>query len=42
MINPVLSEDTTALFSAYDPVDILVGIPSFRNAKTIGHVVRAA
>jgi glucosylglycerate synthase len=42
MTSPVLSEDTTALFSAYEPVDILVGIPSFRNAKTIGHVIRAA
>ncbi|MGZ5480282.1 MAG: glycosyltransferase, partial [Candidatus Aminicenantales bacterium] len=24
-----------------DAVDILVGVPSFNNAKTIGHVVRA-
>src|SRR5574341_1185526 len=42
MSNPVLSEDTRTLFSAYEPIDILVGIPSFRNAKTIGHVIRAA
>ena len=28
-------------FAGLDAVDILVGIPSFNNAKTIGHVVRA-
>jgi glycosyltransferase involved in cell wall biosynthesis len=30
-----------APFAGLDAVDILVGIPSFNNAKTIGHVVRA-
>ncbi|HMA53957.1 MAG TPA: glycosyltransferase, partial [Acidobacteriota bacterium] len=28
-------------FAGLDAVDILIGIPSFNNAKTIGHVVRA-
>ncbi len=28
-------------FAGLDAVDILVGIPSFNNARTIGHVVRA-
>ena len=28
-------------FAGLDSVDILVGIPSFNNARTIGHVVRA-
>src|SRR5262249_10853914 len=37
----VLSESAADLFSAYDKVDVLVGIPSFKNAKTIGHVIRA-
>jgi glycosyltransferase involved in cell wall biosynthesis len=31
----------TDQFAGLDAVDILVGIPSFNNAKTIGHVVRA-
>ncbi len=29
------------VFADLDEVDILIGIPSFNNAKTIGHVVRA-
>ncbi|HKF00221.1 MAG TPA: glycosyl transferase family 2 [Actinomycetes bacterium] len=37
----VLSEDAAELFSIYDAVDVVIGIPSFKNAKTIGHVVRA-
>src|SRR6266516_352782 len=38
----VLSEqDAIDLLSTRDPVDVLIGIPSFKNAKTIGHVVRA-
>lgn len=41
MYPTILSEDAADLFSAYDSVDVLVGIPSFKNAKTIGHVVRA-
>lgn len=41
MTEPVLSEDAADLFSAYDGVDVLIGIPSFKNAKTIGHVIRA-
>lgn len=41
MTEAVLSEDAADLFSAYDGVDVLVGIPSYKNAKTIGHVIRA-
>jgi glycosyltransferase involved in cell wall biosynthesis len=37
----VLTEDGSELFGGYDSVDILVGIPSYQNGKTIGHVVRA-
>lgn len=38
----VLSEqDAIEMLSTRDPVDVLIGIPSFQNAKTIGHVVRA-
>ncbi len=32
----------TARLVELGPVDVLVGIPSFNNARTIGHVVRAA
>jgi glucosylglycerate synthase len=41
MYPSVLSEPAADLFSAYDKVDVLVGVPSFKNAKTIGHVIRA-
>lgn len=37
----VFTDDAADLFSSYDSVDLLIGIPSFQNAKTIGHVVRA-
>jgi glucosylglycerate synthase len=37
----VLSDDAAALLDGDRPVDVLVGIPSFQNARTIGHVVRA-
>jgi glucosylglycerate synthase len=40
-LSEVLTEDPDKLFEAYDTVDVLVGIPSFQNATTIGHVVRA-
>ncbi|GBE06127.1 MAG TPA: glycosyltransferase [Nitrospirae bacterium] len=36
-----VSEDIQGLLSGISEADILVGIPSFNNAKTIGHVVRA-
>jgi hypothetical protein len=36
-----LTEDTEALLEAIGKADILVGIPSFNNAATVGHVVRA-
>src|SRR6266511_3487385 len=36
-----MREEGGKLFDAYDTVDVLVGIPSFQNAATIGHVVRA-
>jgi glycosyltransferase involved in cell wall biosynthesis len=37
----VLTEDAAALLDEDDAVDVLIGIPSFQNARTIGHVVRA-
>ncbi len=37
----VLGADAAALLEGDRPVDVLVGIPSFQNARTIGHVVRA-
>jgi hypothetical protein len=37
----VVSHDAAALLDGDRPVDVLVGIPSFQNARTIGHVVRA-
>lgn len=36
-----LSENTKEKLSEIKKADILVGIPSYNNAKTIGHVVRA-
>ncbi len=38
---PELSADVRARLETIGAVDILVGIPSFNNARTIGHVVRA-
>jgi hypothetical protein len=38
----VLSEDAAAVLDGDESFDILVGIPSFQNARTIAHVVRAA
>jgi glucosylglycerate synthase len=37
----VFTGDAADLFRTYDSVDLLIGIPSYQNAKTIGHVVRA-
>jgi hypothetical protein len=37
-LTPAIRDEIARLGSA----DIMVGIPSFRNAATIGHVVRAA
>jgi len=37
----VLSDDAAVLLDGDRPVDVLVGIPSYQNARTIGHVVRA-
>ena len=37
----VFTDAAADLFRSYDSVDLLIGIPSFHNAKTIGHVVRA-
>ena len=39
--SPDTAGNGTAVSTGPDEVDILVGIPSFNNAKTIGHVVRA-
>jgi glucosylglycerate synthase len=41
MHSVVLRKDIQAKTAEIGPADILVGIPSFNNAKTIGHVVRA-
>ena len=38
----MLSEDTWKRLQEIGQADILVGIPSYNNAQTIGHVVRAA
>src|SRR6266498_3814503 len=37
----VFTDDAADLFRTYDSVDLLIGIPSYQNAKTIGHVGRA-
>jgi len=37
----MFNEDAVNLLRSYDTVDLLVGIPSYQNANTIGHVVRA-
>lgn len=39
---PRLAPDVEARLSELGAVDVLVGIPSYNNARTIGHVVRAA
>ena len=36
-----LTAETEDLLEAVRSADILVGIPSFNNARTVGHVVRA-
>ena len=41
MENVGSTEGTTAHMNAIENADILVGIPSYNNARTIGHVVRA-
>jgi len=38
----VLREDVCRQIEEIGAADVLVGIPSFNNARTIGHVVRAA
>lgn len=38
---PLLNDDVQAQVSRIGSADLLVGIPSFNNASTIGHVVRA-
>ncbi|MBK9966914.1 MAG: glycosyltransferase [Holophagales bacterium] len=38
---PPLSAEVTASIARIGKVDVLVGIPSFNNERTIGHVVRA-
>ena len=37
----ILAKDTQKKLEELKEVDILVGIPSYNNARTIGHVVRA-
>ncbi len=38
----LLDEETLQLIERIGKADIVVGIPSFNNSRTIGHVVRAA
>jgi len=40
--NEILKPEVKASVQSAGPVDIVVGIPSYNNARTIGHVVRAA
>ena len=42
MENEILKPEVKASVRAAGPVDIVVGIPSYNNARTIGHVVQAA
>ncbi len=37
----MFNEDTIRLLRSYDTVELLIGIPSYQNANTIGHVIRA-
>src|SRR4030067_322127 len=41
MQNIIFREDVQTRIEEIKEADILVGIPSYNNAKTIGHVVRA-
>ena len=42
MAEEILKEHVKEELSALGPVEIIVGIPSYNNAQTIGHVVKAA
>ncbi|HUU13239.1 MAG TPA: glycosyltransferase [Terriglobia bacterium] len=42
MENEILKPEVKASVQSAGPVDIVVGIPSYNNARTIGHVVQAA
>lgn len=42
MVEQLLPADLSARLKEIGDVEILVGIPSYNNARTIGHVVRAA
>ena len=37
-----LSGELSSSLERIGPVDIVIGIPSYNNARTIGHVIRAA
>jgi glycosyltransferase involved in cell wall biosynthesis len=37
-----LSEEVATALERIGPVDVVIGIPSYNNARTIGHVIRAA
>lgn len=41
LYDPALSEEAQAQLARLGPVDIVVGIPSHRNGRTIGEVVDA-
>lgn len=42
MSEELLNQEVKRRLAAVGPVDIVVGIPSYNNARTIGHVVQAA
>lgn len=42
MNRDLLPDDARAALERYPSVDIVIGIPSYNNARTIGHVVHAA
>lgn len=42
MAEEILREHVKEELSALGPVEIIIGIPSYNNAQTIGHVVKAA
>ncbi len=42
MPEEILTEEIKEKVAAVSPVEIVVGIPSYNNARTIGHVVQAA
>lgn len=42
MAEEILQEHVLEKLNALGPIEVIVGIPSYNNARTIGHVVKAA